>query len=120
MVEKRSGRLETFSSKKMAQAVSRAGTPYALALEIARAIKTSKSLSEKDQISSATLRKMVAEELRKRGRQDIAKSYSGYKKSKKKVVHSAKHKSKVHRTTKSHAKHSVMTKDIHRGRRTHR
>lgn len=116
IVKKKSGRLEPFSSRKMARAVSRAGTPYALALEITRAVKGSNSLSERKQISSLMLRKMVAEELRQRGRQDIAKSYLGYKKTKSKVKRSVPVKGKLRKTTSSHAKHSALTKDSTRGR----
>lgn len=116
MVKKKSGRLEAFSSRKMARAVSRAGTPYVLALEITRTIKGSKALSDRDQISSLTLRKMVAEELRGRGRQDIAKSYLGYRKVKPKVRRVLPHRRKLRKTTPSHAKHTALTKDSTRGR----
>lgn len=115
-VRKKSGRLEPFSSRKMAGAVSRAGIPYALALEITRAVKGSKSLAGREQVSSVILRRMVAEELGRRGRPDIAKSYLGYRKARRKVRRTLQHKSKIRKTAKSHAKHAALTKDSKRGR----
>lgn len=116
VVKKKSGRLEAFDNRKMARAVSRAGTPYALALEIARVIKSSESLSGAGQVSSATFRRMVAGELERRGRMDIAKSYLGYKKTRPKVGRRLQHKGRIRKTTKSHAKHAALTKDSRRGR----
>ncbi len=114
MVKKRSGRLEPFDGRKMARAVGRAGTPYALALEVTRAVKV--SLSGREQVSSVTLRKMLAEELGRRGKQDIAKSYLGYKKARSKARRHLQHKGGIRKTTKSHARHAALTKDSNRGR----
>lgn len=120
MVRKKSGRLELFSSRKMARATSRAGVPYSVALEISKAIKNDKSLAGKDKVSSATLRRMVAQELRERNQEDAAKSYLGYKKTKstkQKFERSRKGKSKARgRTIRSHAKQFAKTKDSTRGR----
>ncbi len=68
MVKKRSGRLEPFDGEKMASAVSRAGVPYAMALEIAKAVSNNESLTDKEQVRSITLREIVAAELRSRNR----------------------------------------------------
>lgn len=119
MVKKRSGRLEPFDSRKMARAVSRAGVPYAMALEITRTVKNHESLASKEQVSSITLRKMVAEELIRLNQETAAKSYRGYKKTKstkEKFVRSRKPKAKLHKTTRTHAKQSVMNKDNTGGR----
>ncbi len=120
MVRKKSGRLEPFDSRKMARATSRAGVPYSVALEIAKAIKNDKSLAGKDEVSSVSLRRMVARELRNRNHEDAAKSYLGYRKTKstrQKFEKSRKGKSKARgRTVKSHAKQYAKTKDSTRGR----
>ncbi|AIF85493.1 oxygen-sensitive ribonucleoside-triphosphate reductase [Candidatus Nitrososphaera evergladensis SR1] len=121
-VKKRSGRLEPFDSRKMARATSRAGVPYSIALEIAKRIKNSKSLSERSQVSSTTLRKMVAEELIKHNHDTVAKSYLGYKKiegaRKEKFARSLRHRSKVGKSIKTHTKQAVKDKDISGGRST--
>ena len=65
MVKKRSGRFEPFDSRKMARATGRAGVPYSIALGVAKAVKNNESLAGKEDVSSVTLRKIVAEELRK-------------------------------------------------------
>jgi transcriptional repressor NrdR len=120
MVKKKSGRLEPFSSRKMARATSRAGVPYSMALEIAKAIKNDKSLAGKDSISSVRLRKMVAQQLRDRNQESVAKSYLGYKKTKstkQKFERSRRGKSKASgKTTRTRAKQFAKTKDSTRGR----
>lgn len=101
MVKKRSGRLEPFDSEKMARAVSRAGVPYAVALEVAKSVKNDQYLADKDQVSSLTLREMVAAELRSKNQQEVAKSYLGYKKTKstkEEFERSVKHTSKVQKS----------------------
>lgn len=124
MVKKRSGRLEPFDSRKMARATSRAGVPYSIALEITKRVKNSESLTERSQISSITLRKMVAEELIKHNHDTAAKSFLGYKKikgaRKEKFARSLKHKSKVGKSVKTHAKQAVKDKDISGGRPSRR
>jgi 2-phosphoglycerate kinase len=114
MVRKKNGRLEPFDGKKMARAIGRAGTPYALALEVSRAVKD--ELSDREQVSSVTLRKMVAEELGRQERHDISKSYLGYKKAKPKARRHLQHKEGIRKTTKSRGRHAALTKDSNRGR----
>ncbi len=107
MVEKRSGRLEPFDSEKMARAVSRAGVPYAMALEIAKAVSNSESLADKEQVRSITLREMVAAELRSRNRDIEAKSYLGYKKTRsthEEFERSVKYGSTVNKSMKKHSR----------------
>ena len=121
LVKKRSGRLEAFDSRKMARATSRAGVPYPVALEIAKAIKNDESLARKDQVSSIQLRRMVAEELHKRNQETVAKSYLGYKKTKstkQKFERSRRGKSKVQHsaTSRTHAKQFAKDKHITSGR----
>ena len=120
MVKKRSGRLEPFDSRKMARATGRAGVPYSVALEISKTVKNDESLAGKEEVSSATLRKMVAKELRKRNHETVAKSYLGYKKTKstkRKFERSHRGESKARsRTVRTHAKHFAKTKDITGGR----
>jgi 2-phosphoglycerate kinase len=129
IVKKRSGRLEPFDSRKMARATSRAGVPYPIALEIAKTIRNSEFLAKRRSssneddtpvVSSVTLRRMVTEELIKRGQETAAKSYHGYKKikgaRKEKFERSLGHKSKVSKSVKSHAKQRVKDKDNTGGR----
>jgi len=124
LVKKRSGRLEPFDSRKMARATGRAGVPYLVALEIAKTIKDDESLVGKEKVSSITLRKMVAEELRKRNQETAAKSYLGYKKSKttkQKFERSHRGESKARGPTiRTHAKQFAKTKDIAGGRPSRR
>lgn len=119
-VKKRSGRLEPFDSRKMARATSRAGVPYLVALGIAKAVKNDESLAGIKEVSSVTLRKMVAEELRKRNQETTARSYLGYKKTKsqkQKFERSRRGNSKARgRTARTHAKQFAKTKDITGGR----
>lgn len=114
LVKKRNGRIEPFDGRKMARAVSRAGVPYPIALEITKTVKNSSHLASKEQVSSVTLRNMVSEELRIMNYRVMAKSYAGYKKSKstnETFEKSGKHAAKVNRSTKSHAKQKA--KNIH-------
>ena len=119
MVKKRSGRLEPFDGVKMARMVSRAGIPYAIALGIAKTIKNDKSLMEKDQVSSVALRRMVVEEMVRLGEDTAAKSYIGYKKTqttKENFRRSHRHRPKVHKQTRTHAKQSAKDKHNTSGR----
>jgi transcriptional repressor NrdR len=100
IIKRTSGRREKFETDKMAQTVSRSGTPFLLARDIAKTV--SEKVMRKGDNSSATeeeeeeeekqmkaspsstievdageVRRMVAEELRERNRPDIASSYSG-------------------------------------------
>jgi transcriptional regulator NrdR family protein len=114
LVKKRNGRLEPFDSRKMARAVSRAGVPYLIALRISKTIKSDEQLMDKEQVTSVTLRKMVAEEMVKQHHDTAARSYLGYKKTrstKEKYHRSHKPLPKVRKQTKSHAKQ--YAKDMH-------
>jgi transcriptional repressor NrdR len=95
VIKRTSGRREKFETDKMAQTVSRSGTPFLLARDIAKTVSekvmhkgdnSSAAEEEKQMKASAPstievdageVRRMVAEELRERNRPDIASSYSG-------------------------------------------
>jgi hypothetical protein len=94
IIKRTSGRREKFETDKMAQTVSRSGTPFLLARDVAKTVSekvmrkesnaTTKGGEEKRISSPSTIevdggevRKMVAEELKERNRPDIASSYSG-------------------------------------------
>jgi transcriptional repressor NrdR len=97
IIKRTSGRREKFETDKMAKTVSRSGTPFLLARDVAKTVSekvlwkgddataTEKEGEEKMRASSPStievdageVRKMVADELRERNRPDIASSYSG-------------------------------------------
>jgi transcriptional repressor NrdR len=97
IIKRTSGRREKFETDKMAQTVSRSGTPFLLARDIAKTVsekvmqerdgnaasvggrkeETKASLHSTIEVDAGKVRKMVAEELRERNRPDIASSYSG-------------------------------------------
>ena len=81
-VQKRDGKIEPFDQEKMARAVSRAGTPFVMALDIAKTITNNKELAQKNVVNSAELRQLVTQELQNRNESTIAESYSGYSKNK--------------------------------------
>jgi 2-phosphoglycerate kinase len=115
MVKKRSGRLEPFDSEKMARAVSRAGVPYAVALEIAKSVKNDSYLVDREQVNSTTLREMVAAELRNRNQYEVAKSYLGYKKTKstkEEFERSIKHGSTVQKSGKRNKRPFIREKEF--------
>ena len=119
LVKKRNGRIEPFDGSKMARAVSRAGVPYSIALEITRTVKNSSHLASKEQVSSVTLRKMVSEELRNMNYGIMAKSYAGYKKSKstsETFEKSGKHAAKANLSGKTHAKQKAKNRDMQSGK----
>jgi transcriptional repressor NrdR len=97
IIKRTSGRREKFETDKMTQTVSRSGTPFLLARDVAKTV-SEKVLRKGDDATAATeegeekmrasspstievdageVRKMVADELRERNRPDIASSYSG-------------------------------------------
>ncbi|HZB98975.1 MAG TPA: hypothetical protein VE226_03110 [Nitrososphaeraceae archaeon] len=96
IIKRTSGRREKFETDKMAQTVSRSGTPFLLARDVAKTV-SEKVMQERDdkatsegreeetrasspstiEVDAGEVRKMVAEELRDRNRPDIASSYSG-------------------------------------------
>ena len=95
IIKRTSGRREKFETDKMAQTVSRSGTPFLLARDIAKTVSekvmrkgdNSSAAEEEKQmktspsstieVDAGEIRRMVAEELRERNRPDIASSYSG-------------------------------------------
>jgi transcriptional repressor NrdR len=93
IIKRTSGRMEKFETDKMAQTVSRSGTPFLLARDIAKTVSEKvmqkgddSALAEKEkrtssastiEVDAGEVRKMVAEELKERNRPDIASSYSG-------------------------------------------
>jgi transcriptional regulator NrdR family protein len=118
-VQKRNGNLEPFDQEKMARAVSRAGTPFVMALDIAKTIKNNKELVQKNMVSSGKPRQLVTQELRNRNESNIAESYSGYSKNKvttdiREEITSSNNKyySKAGgRTTRTHAKQFAMDRN---------
>jgi hypothetical protein len=96
IIKRTSGRTEKFETNKMAQTVSRSGTPFLLAREVAKTVSEKVMRKDNDaqapqrkedgmkgsshstiEVDGGEVRKMVAEELRERNRPDIASSYSG-------------------------------------------
>ena len=95
VIKRTSGRKEKFETNKMAQTVSRSGTPFLLARDVAKTV--SEKVMGRDnnaqavqgeegmkgssgsiiEVDGGEVRRMVAEELRERNRPDIASSYSG-------------------------------------------
>lgn len=91
IIKRTSGRREKFETNKMAQTVSRSGTPFLLARDVAKTV-SEKVMRKGDntkeegmkgaspstvEVDAGEVRNMVAEELRERNRPDIASSYSG-------------------------------------------
>ena len=94
VIKRTSGRREKFETNKMAQTVSRSGTPFLLARDVAKTVSEKvmqkgnydsqaaqgeegmkKSSPTTIEVDAGEVRKMVAEELRERNRPDIASSY---------------------------------------------
>jgi transcriptional repressor NrdR len=95
IIKRTSGRREKFDTDRMAQTVSRSGTPFLLARDVAKTV-SDKVVREGNgataaqggegsrqdapttiEVDGAEVRKMVAEELKERNRPEIASSYSG-------------------------------------------
>ena len=96
IIKRTSGRREKFETDKMAQTVSRSGTPFLLARDVAKTVSEKVMHQRNDtttaqggekrrrrsspttiEVDGAEVRKMVTEELKERNRPDIASSYSG-------------------------------------------
>ncbi|MEO9319849.1 MAG: hypothetical protein ABI361_04175 [Nitrososphaera sp.] len=99
VIRRSTGRTERFDSDRMAQTVSRSGTPFMLAKDIAekvsRRVRTESNEIAREvesnkehpsfrgieprtiEVDGADVREMVAEELREANRPEIALSYSG-------------------------------------------
>ncbi len=95
VIKRTSGRKEKFETNKMAQTVSRSGTPFLLARDVAKTVSEQVIRKDNDaqaaqgeegkkgsshstiEVDGGEVRKMVAKELRERNRPDIASAYSG-------------------------------------------
>jgi transcriptional repressor NrdR len=95
IIKRTSGRREKFDTDRMAQTVSRSGTPFLLARDVAKTVSDKVVREGNDptaaqggegsrrespstiEVDGAEVRKMVAEELKERNRPEIASSYSG-------------------------------------------
>src|SRR5215207_8936485 len=96
IIKRTGGRREKFETDKMAKTVSRSGTPFLLARDVAKTVsekvmrKGDDTAAEEEEeekmrasshstieVDAGEVRKMVADELRERNRPDIASSYSG-------------------------------------------
>jgi transcriptional repressor NrdR len=95
IIKRTSGRREKFETDKMAQTVSRSGTPFLLARDVAKTVSEKVMRKGNDttategggeertsspstiEVDAGEVRKMVTEELKERNRHDIASSYSG-------------------------------------------
>jgi transcriptional repressor NrdR len=97
VIKRTSGRKEKFETNKMAQTVSRSGTPFLLAMDVAKTVSEKVMQKEKYndtqaaqgeegekgsspstiEVDGGEVRKMVTEEIKERNRPDIAASYSG-------------------------------------------
>lgn len=112
-VEKRNGRSEAFDEDKLARGVSRSGTPFVMAKDIAKSIH--KKLEEKTKdnaVRSVDIRDYVIEELKSRNEGVIAESYSGYSKNTiTDLSADNKFDSKVTPTQRSHQKEYAKQKD---------
>jgi transcriptional repressor NrdR len=115
-VEKKNGRIESFDEGKLARSVTRAGTPFLMAKDIARSINNKlKKNAESHSISYIDMRDQVVEELKSRNQNIIAESYSGYRKNRVTST-SNKYDSKVSSSIKTHAKQFAKDKDNPSGR----
>ncbi|MDQ4073127.1 MAG: ATP cone domain-containing protein [Thermoproteota archaeon] len=81
-IRKNNGRTEPFDEEKLSRGISRSGTPFAMARDIAKSIyqKVASSDGKSEPVDSSTIRQMVIEELNSRNEKTIAESYSGYSK----------------------------------------
>lgn len=90
VIVRSSGRRENFDADRMAQTISRSGTPFMMARDIAKKVSrkvkaTSSSMKTENgrngvaEVEGEKVRRLVAKELRERDRPDIASSYTGEK-----------------------------------------
>src|SRR5215216_1048403 len=95
IIKRTGGRREKFETNKMAQTVSRSGTPFLLARDVAKTVSEKVMRKDNDahagqgeegrkgsshstiEVDGGEVRRMVAEELRERNRPDIASSIQG-------------------------------------------
>ena len=73
-IEKRNGALEAFDEEKLARGVSRSGTPFMMAKDIAKSIqkKIKENNSNNNTIRSSQIKEFVTEELKSRNENVIA------------------------------------------------
>ncbi len=112
-VEKRNGNSETFDEDKLARGVSRSGTPFLMAKDIAKSIhKKLEEETKNNTVRSIDIRDYVVEELKSRNESVIADSYSGYSKNTlAELSGSNKYDSKVTPNQRTHQKEYVKQKD---------
>jgi transcriptional repressor NrdR len=113
-VEKRNGSHEIFDEDKLTQGVSRSGTPFLMAKDIAKSIH--KKIKEKNAnnttILSSEIKEFVIEELKSRNEGTIAESFSGYSKNTiTELSGNHKYDSKAGPTQRSHQKEHAKQKD---------
>jgi transcriptional repressor NrdR len=87
VVRRTSGRKEKFDKDRMAQTVSRSGTPFLMARDVAKTVSSRISRNKgalgtggdksEVEIDGSVIREMVADEIKSRNRPDIAASLSG-------------------------------------------
>jgi transcriptional repressor NrdR len=113
-IEKRNGTLEAFDEEKLARGVSRSGTPFMMAKDIAKSIqkKIKENNSNNNTIRSSQIKEFVTEELKSRNENVIAESFSGYSKNTiTELSSNHKYDSKAGPTQRSHQKEYVKQKD---------
>ena len=112
-VEKRNGSQETFDEDKLARGVSRSGTPFMMAKDIAKSIhKKLREKSDNSTIRSMDIKDYVVEELKSRNEGTIAESFSGYSKNTiTELSGSNKYDSKAGPTQRSRQKDHAKYKD---------
>ena len=115
-VEKRNGSHEAFDEEKLARGVSRSGTPFMMAKDIAKSIHTelkeNNNNSDNNTIRSSQIKEFVIEELKSRNEKVIAESYSGYSKNTiTELSGNNKYDSKAGPTQRSHSKEYIKQKD---------
>jgi transcriptional repressor NrdR len=113
-VEKKNGSNEIFDENKLTQGVSRSGTPFLMAKDIAKSIH--KKIKEKNAnntiIHSSDIKEFVIEELKSRNEGTIAQSFSGYSKNTiTELSGNHKYDSKTGPTQRSHQKEHAKQKD---------
>jgi hypothetical protein len=78
-VRRSSGRTEPYDRERMASTISRSGTPFAMARDIAKTVskKIAEDIPKSKRVHATKVRRLVAEEMAARNRPDIASSYKG-------------------------------------------
>lgn len=78
-VRRSSGRTEPYDRERMAKTISRSGTPFVMARDIAKTVskKIAEDIPKSKRVHATKVRRLVSEELAARNRPDIASSYKG-------------------------------------------